>query len=203
MSMSLSYRRYEKIIKDSFFERQAAATPPKRDLEVCWHVGESGSGKSYTFVQLVEEHGEDSVYMLTDCENGGFDKYCAEPILFIDEFRGQIKFHVLLNSILSPYKTQVHSRYSNIIGLWTEVHITSVLPPEMVYKKMVDENRDLDSIEQLMRRLTEIVYHWKSPDGKYHNFSIPTAEYTNYEKLKTFAESSVFYNLPDDIQLPF
>ncbi len=147
--------------------------------------------------------GEENVYMLTDCESGGFDKYCAEPILFIDEFRGQIKFHILLNSILSRYKCQIHSRYSNIIGLWIEVHITSVLPPDMVYRKMVDDNRDLDTLEQLIRRITTIVYHWQTPDGKYHKYEMPAEEYTNYENLKAIAESGVFYDLPDDTPVPF
>lgn len=203
MAMSLAFRRHEKIIKDSFFERKAAETKPMRDIKAYWHVGASGSGKSYTYVELVESLGEEKVYMLTDCESGGFDKYCAEQILIIDEFRGQIKFHILLNSILSPYKTQVHSRYSNIVGLWNEVHITSVLPPEKVYQKMVEENRDLDSYEQLRRRIDFVVYHWKTPDGKYHKFIMPIDDYTDFQTLKTLAESSAIYSLPDDIFTPF
>jgi hypothetical protein len=203
MSMSLSYRRYDKIIKDCFFYRRAAETPNFRNVETFWHVGASGSGKSFTFVNLTEERGADNVYMLTDCESGGFDKYCAEPILFIDEFRGQIKFHILLSSILSPYKSQVHSRYSNIIGLWNEVHITSVLPPELVYRKMVEENRDLDSYEQLLRRITYVIYHWKTADGKYHQYAQPASEYKDFNTLKKIAEGSVIYNLPDDTPVPF
>ena len=158
-----------------------------RPIGVYFHVGNSGSGKSYTYVELVEKYGEENVYVLTDCESGGFDKYCAERILFIDEFRGQIKYHILLNSILSPYKCQVHSRYSNIIGLWGEIHITSVLPPEQLYRKMVDENRELDTLEQLIRRITAVVHHWKTPDGKYHQYEQPIKEYTNYENLELSA----------------
>jgi hypothetical protein len=41
MSLSLGYRRYEKLIRDSFFERRAANTPPERTMNVimaCWGI---------------------------------------------------------------------------------------------------------------------------------------------------------------------
>ncbi|HOP10843.1 MAG TPA: hypothetical protein PK629_05070 [Oscillospiraceae bacterium] len=189
MAMSFRYRKYEKMIKDAFFAKREKETPVQRKITTYWHVGESGTGKSYTYVQLCEKYGQENVYMLTDCESGGFDLYCAETYLIIDEFRGQIKYSVLLNSILSNYKTQVHSRYANIVPLWVEVHITSVFPPEDVYRKMVEEYRHIDTFEQLRRRIDFVVYHWKTSNGNYCEFQIPMSEYKNYEDLKRRAES--------------
>jgi hypothetical protein len=95
--------------------------------------------------------------MLTDYDHG-FDKYNGESILFMDEFRRQMKFSLFL-TLIGGYKVQVPCRYSNVYGLWNEVHITSVLPPERVYENMVQDNRHLDTVDQLMRRISFVVYH--------------------------------------------
>lgn len=203
MAMSLQYRKYEKIIRDAYFDKRKKETPYKRDVNVIWHVGESGSGKSYVSCKLAEEKGEDSFYLLTDYENGGMDKYNGEPILFMDEFRGQIKYNVLL-TMLQGYKSQVHSRFTNCVALWNEVHITSVLPPEKVYQNMVTENKELDTIQQLKRRITTIVFHWKTRDGEYKEFALPMSEYIDYEILKHMAYTEVEgFIPPKEVNNPF
>jgi hypothetical protein len=189
LALSFGFYRYESMIKKSYFAKRDAETPIMRDVRVFWHVGESGAGKSYERVKLSEQHGEGSVYCMTDYEVGGFDSYNGEPILFMDEFRGQLKFSVLLH-VLDKYKASFHARYSNIKGLWSEVHISSVLPPERVYAKMVTEIQDLDVYEQLRRRITQIVYHYIDIDGKYRQYEMPMNEYAGYEMLKNAAESA-------------
>jgi hypothetical protein len=86
--------------------------------------------------------------------------------------------------MLQGYKGQQHSRFTNCLGLWNEVHITSVLPPELVYQKMVSENRDLDSLQQLKRRITTIVYHWQNEKGQFKSFELPMNRYKSYDDLK-------------------
>lgn len=182
-NMSFGYRRYSKMIREAFFDKRSKETPYFREVRCIWHVGDSGSGKSYTMVRLKEHVGEENIYLVSDYETGGLDMYNGEPILFLDEFRGQIRYSVLL-TMLQGYKAQIHARYSNVIGLWSEVHITSVLPPEKVYSNMVSENREIDTIKQLYRRITCIVYHWKDKSGGYHEYDIPMSEYKDYESLK-------------------
>jgi hypothetical protein len=208
MDMQMSYRRYEKYIKDAYFEKRNKETPFKREINVIWHVGETECGKSYTAKELAEKIGEDNFYFVSDYENGCFDKYNGEKILFLDEFRGQFKFSFFL-SILHGYKAQSHARYTNIIGLWTEVHITSVLPPEKVYSRMVIENEDLDTIQQLLRRITTVSYHYKN-NNEYKRFDLPINEYHGYEDLKTQSQSDENGFLPvskltkeEQISLPF
>ena len=106
----------------------------------------------------------------------------------VDEFRGQIKYSVLLG-MLQGYKQQFHARYTNVIGLWNEVHISTVLPPEKVYQNMVSENQSIDTLTQMFRRINKIVYHWKDESAKtekekYKQFELPMSEYKNYEDLK-------------------
>lgn len=180
--MYLGYRRYEKMIRDAYYRKREKETPFIRDVKVYWHVGLSGSGKSFVANQLVDKYGEDELYFLSDYDSGGLDQYNGQKILFMDEFRGQIRYSTLL-SMLQGYKQQFHARYSNVYGLWTEVHITSVLPPELCYSNMVSEYKDIDTLSQLMRRITEVVYHWQV-DGHYMVYNEPVEEYTNYRNLQ-------------------
>jgi len=193
MDMNIEYRKHEKLIKDHFFQGRKRNTPNKREVTVYWHVGKSGTGKSHEILDLIEKYGENEVYCVTDFKNG-FDKYNAEKILVLDEFRGQMQYHLLL-TILDVYKSQIPCRYTNVYGLWQEVHITSVLPFEKAYQKMVEENRNIDTLEQLKRRIDYVVYHQKV-GNEYHKDIIPISEYTDYSDLinryhKDFAEIDV------------
>lgn len=198
---SFSFRRYDKLIKQAYFEKRIKETPLERSISVFWHVGESGSGKTYTYVQLCEEYGCDNVFMLNDYDKGGFDSYCGEKILCMDEFRGQIRF-ALLMQYLSGYRYQIPCRYTNGFSLWNEVHIFTVLPPELVYKSMVEQNRGIDSYEQLRRRISTMVYHYRDLEkGDFRKFELPMSDYISYEDLKFKAE----YGISDNsgfIELP-
>lgn len=69
---------------------------------------------------------------------------------------------------------------------WKRVIITSVLPPEDVYKNMVSENWDKNTIKQLYRRIAKVVYHYK--DGEdYKTIKQSMAEYTDYASLRSKA----------------
>ena len=205
MALNIAYRRYEKMIRDHYFAKREKETPVYRDIRVVWHVGEAGTGKTYTYVKLMEEHPDD-VYLVTDYDGGGLDMYCGERYLFLDEFRGQIRYGTLLG-MLQGYRQQFHARYTNVIGLWNEVHISSVLPPECVYKNMVSDNRNVDTMQQLYRRISNIVYHWKDDNGGYCQYELAFEKYTTYEALKQTArgDSDGFVTVTDAEQasLPF
>lgn len=213
MEADFSYRRYERMIRSAYFAKRKRETPVKRDVKVHYLVGESGSGKSYTYVTLCEEHGEEAIYFFSDYEGGGFDAYQGQAILFIDELKGQFPFGFLLQ-ILDGYKIQVHARFSNIWALWTEVFITSVFPPEELYKKMVEESaRGRDKQQQLLRRITDITYCFVDAAGEYQRYTIPMTEYVDYEELKARAAEHIGAAAPeiaefteaaeDDDELPF
>lgn len=191
MDMSIWYRKHETLIKKQYYRYRVSNSPPIREVKVYWHVGESGTGKTNSYTKLVEEHGMDNVYLLTDYDNGGFDNYCAEPILFMDEFKGNVRFQTLLH-YLDKYPMQIHCRYANSYALWNEVHITSVFPPEEAYLSMVEASmRDKDKKDQLFRRITTICYHYKE-NGEYKVFELPMTEYRDYNQLKQLAYKSDF-----------
>ncbi len=102
----------------------------------------------------------------------------------MDEYKGQFRFAQFL-VLTDKYKAQVHARYSNAVALWQEVYITSVFPPEELYKKMVEEDiQGRDKQKQLMRRITDITYCYIDQDGSYQKHTIPMSEYRGYEALK-------------------
>lgn len=184
MEDNFSYRRYEKMIRSAYFARRIKETPIFREVNVHYLVGDSGSGKSYSYTRLCKERGEDSIYFLSDYENGGLDLYQGEPILFMDEVKSQIPFATLL-SMLDRYRAQIHARFNNIVALWDEVYITSVFPPEGLYKRMVEESdRGIDKQQQLMRRITDVTYCFVDDMGGYQQYTIPMTQYKNYEDLK-------------------
>lgn len=204
MDISLSYRKQETLIRKAYFAKRAKETPTRREVTVYWHVGESGSGKSYTYVQLTDKYTQENVYMMTDYGIGGLDMYQGEPILFMDEFKGNMRFQDLLN-YLDGYKIQIHCRYANAQAIWNEVHITSIYPPEEAYKFMVDrEKQSRDSVKQLMRRLNYVVYHYSNPTHP-TPFQMAACDYKNYEKLKSaaHADNDGFYKPTETDNVPF
>jgi len=186
MAQSLAYRRYSTMIAEDYFDRRNRQTPIMRDVRVTWLVGESGAGKSYAYYQLCEKCGENDVYLVSDYDHP-FDKYNGERILFLDEFRGSsVKFAVLLRW-LDKYKVQLSCRYANRYGLWDDVYIASVFPPELVYQRMVQENVSIDTYEQLRRRVHSIRFYYIQ-DGEYKMYEIPMCEYEDYETFKYYAQ---------------
>lgn len=190
LEQNFAFRRFEKMIKQAYFDKRIRETPIKRNVSVYWHCGESGSGKTYEYVKLCEIHGENNVYMLNDYDKGGFDNYNGQRILCMDEFRGQMRFALLMN-YLDGYKVQIPCRYSNSYALWDEVHIFTVMPPEMVYKAMVSDNRAVDTYEQLKRRITSITYHYRDIKTQdFRKIEVSISEYTSYADLKNKIKDS-------------
>lgn len=190
------------VIKKMYFDIRSKNTPIQRQMRVFWHTGRSGSGKSYSRLRLAELHGEDNIYYLTAFNTGAFDRYNGEPILWIEDFRGEFKLQELLR-LLDVYKAEIPSRYSNGKALWTEVHITSVLTPQQCYATACKD--EYDRIEQLERRLTSIVYHFKGKDNCYYQLDFPPKTQLNYmikksEEFLSFANEFIpIDTLYDDV----
>ena len=178
----LSYRKYANMINAAYYDKRYNETPYFRDVKVFWHFGESGSGKSYTEIELREKYGED-VYIISDYQNGGFDKYCGERILFLEEYRSQFPYHTFL-IMLDHYKRQVHCRGSdsNCYTLWDEVHLTTPFPPELSYEQMNQKHKDIDSVDQLLRRITTLYFHYIDENGKIQKYEMSGSDYRNLYK---------------------
>lgn len=186
MAEDIRLRREESLIRKAYFAKRYRETPPQRDVKVVWHCGDSGTGKSYTYIKLCEQFGDDNVYFFSDYANrgvGGFDGYCGEPVLFMDELKSESLPFELLLTITQGYRTQIHCRYANCFALWNEVHITSIFSPEDIYGEMVrKESQAKDTIKQLLRRISMYVYHY-SDGEEYKTLELSGEKYKGYENL--------------------
>ncbi len=187
--------RYEKMVRNKYWLLLVDKTPIKREIVVYWHIGESGTGKSYTCTDLVRRYGRNKVYIVSDYDTGYLDTYGGQPILFLDEFRGNIRFSTFL-TMLGGYTTEIHARYSNVYMVWTEVHITSIMTPFEIYKNMFrdSEEQNNEPYEQLKRRISYMVYHWKDERG-YHSYQMSMAEYKDRFQLESVSKDA-FITLP-------
>lgn len=170
MREKFSYRRYESMIKKAYYDKRYKDTPIVRDVAVHWLFGATGTGKSYKYFELCQKYGEDNVYRVTDYEHS-WDNYNAEPILFLDEFRGGIQYGQLLLA-LDVYKCELSARYSNCKALWSSVYIASPLLPQEIYINLAQN----DSLNQLYRRINDYTYHYID-DNKYITYT-----YANEDK---------------------
>lgn len=202
------YRIHQKAVLSAFLDKRLESEPIRRKVDCTWILGESGTGKSHYFDTLCEQHGLENIYFCTDFENGGFDYYIehgAPHILFMDEFKGNVRFAQLLVMLDENPRAQIHSRYANCYCLWDTVYITSIYPPEEAYNFMVDPTvRDRDKLKQLLRRLTTIRYCYKEGEH-FRSYSMPASEYTNYEDLKQRAlgDKDGFMPVDETEKLPF
>lgn len=206
MSEDIRLRREEALIRKAYFAKRYRETPPQREVKVVWHVGDSGSGKSYAYVKLCEQFGDDNVYLFTDYANrgvGGFDGYCGESVLFMDELKCESLPFELLLTIMQGYRTQIHCRYANCFALWNEVHITSIFCPEDIYNEMVRrESQSKDTIKQLLRRISMYVYHYTDGDG-YKVYELSGERYNGYENLIVLATGNDGFIKVEDGNVPF
>ena len=194
MEQNFAYRRYEKLIKSEYLAKRIKNTPLIKDMHVEWHFGASGTGKTFEYVKFCKKYSPEDVYFCNDFDNGGFDNYLengAPPVLFMDDFKGHMRFATLL-TILDKYsRAQTHARFLNTYNLWTNVIITSVYPPDEVYNFMVDEyNRRTDSFEQLLRRINKIVFHFKDVD-EFKTVSVDGKDYKNKLQLMQLASDEL------------
>lgn len=202
---SFRYRKYEKMIKSDYLARRIKETPLIKKMWNEYHWGKTGTGKTYTYIKEMEAHPND-VYLCSDYANsgasgGGFDFYGNNPakVIVLDEFRGNIPYAQLL-SLLDVYsRNQQHCRYQNTFNLWTSVIICSIYPPEKVYSFMVDDSeKSVDSIQQLLRRLNVIVYHYINREGKFREFALPACDYINAHDMVQKAVE--FEKIADDME---
>lgn len=182
--VGLSGYRYKSMLQEAYMRMCEIEIGSFRRVVTYYHTGESYSGKSYVMQLLEQENGSENIYKVANYKRGCWDKYEGQKILFMDELRPYSMTYATLLSILNNYVLDIDCRYGNKKMMWNEVHITSVLPPEELYKEMVDSvNRMYDTYAQLRNRIDYIVYHWKDESG-YHQYQVPMAEYRDYKDLE-------------------
>lgn len=140
------YGRFHGMCAKVKEEVQCEIRKHKRKVKVLVLVGPPGIGKSH----LVEESFPDA-YKLKMGEQIWFDNYQGEEVLWLEEFRGQIKISELLQ-MLEGIKQQLNVKGGHTYANWTTVVITSNEEPKQWYPKVAKATK-----EALMTRITHII----------------------------------------------
>lgn len=183
---------FEKMVNALYTAHIQSSVPPFRDVSVYWHLGPSGSGKTHTYIELCEQYGEDDVYLVSCTTKHPWDGYSeTNKKVVIDELRPGFFSAGELLTLLDGYKTLLGARYRDKFANWDELHITSIAPPEAVFDCRGRCEGGFDTIDQLMRRIDRIIYHYTDDSlegvGRYRRLEISPDEYRGLADLESRA----------------
>ena len=127
-----------------------------------WLWGPTGSGKSH---EAMKGFTPETHYIFPN-DKGWWDAYTGQETVIIDDFRGNIKYGELL-ALIDKYPKTVRRRCREPVPfLAKHIIITSPVPPENVYRNMIDSG---DNIDQLHRRVSIVHLEQKWSEGNTGN----------------------------------
>lgn len=123
-----------------------------------WVWGPTGVGKShYAFSDFTPE-----THYVKPLQDEWWDGYTGQPVVILNDFRGQIPFSELL-TLVDKWPHNVKRRCREPAPfLAKKLIVTSSLPPEDVY---VNRCAESDSLAQLTRRFQILKLEQKCPEG--------------------------------------
>lgn len=119
------------------------------NLEVVYCYGETGTGKTRS---VLDEHGDDKVYRITDYFHP-WDSYNCQPIILFDEFRSSLPLRDMLN-YCDIYPLELPARYSNKYACYEKVYILSNWSLESQYRD--SQENDRTSWLAFLRRIKKV-----------------------------------------------
>lgn len=151
------YVRFRNGIKD-LMENKKSKQRYFKPIKVIWIYGPSGTGKTR---EAFEAGAVNVTY-----NNGFYSDWGDARVICIEELRGEIPYNELLK-LLDSYHNYYHVNIKGgqkLIDL-DAVYITSPLHPSACYPRQVQK---ADSIQQLLRRITELKTTYHTIEDDYH-----------------------------------
>lgn len=156
------------------------------DLKVHYITGKTGTGKSR---DILDEHGDENVYRVTDYQHP-FDSYQCEPVIVFEEFRSSLRLQDMLN-YLDIYPVILPARYSPKVGCYTTVYVVSNWNFEVQYSELQKDIEQKSSYEAWIRRFTGSV-------KEYTDNGIIT-----YDTIKQYLKRNESFHPVTDETMPF
>lgn len=122
------------------------------NLKVHYITGKTGKGKSR---DILDVHGDENVYRVTDYLHP-FDSYQCQEVIVFEEFRSSIRLQDMLN-YLDIYPVILPARYSPKVGCFTEIYVVSNWTFEMQYSELQKDYEQRSSYEAWIRRFNGVV----------------------------------------------
>lgn len=146
-AVSGAYSRLEHIRQTRSMYHDEPFKKNWRDLTVVYMFGKTGLGKTR---YVMETHGYENVYRVTDYRRYPWDDYNGEDVVLMEEYRSSFSIGDILK-YLDGYPLRLSARFSNKQACYTKVYICTNDLPEMQYR-----NVDEDSLAAFWRRVSEI-----------------------------------------------
>lgn len=187
------FARFEKMVQALYNAYIQSQVPTFREVFVEWHLGKSGTGKTHEYLSLCDKCGADNVYLVSGTSKHPWDGY-SETVkkVVIDELRTSTFDTSELLAICDGYKISLNARYRDRLANWDELHITSIISPDDLWRKCKNTEGSKDTFDQLLRRIDKITYHYIDEsyegDERYKRVSIPASNYRDVETLEAMAE---------------
>ena len=202
------YGRYKKqidTITSKILERHADIwrqdmLKNNRRVKVIWIYGAAGTGKTSLARSIAKQDGR--TYYVSGSSRDVFQSYNGEHILILDELRSNvIPYHDLLR-ILDPFGNQERimapARYSDKSLACDLIIITTPFNPVDFYDEIFDDINTVDSLEQLVRRITITLYVNSDSisavrycQERRHYYAVPDAECDNPYSQKNRPDSEI------------
>lgn len=202
------YGRYKKqidTITSKILERHADIwrqdmLKNNRRVKVIWIYGAAGTGKTSLARSIAKQDGR--AYYVSGSSRDVFQSYNGEHILILDELRSNvIPYHDLLR-ILDPFGNQERimapARYSDKSLACDLIIITTPFNPVDFYDEIFDDINTVDSLEQLVRRITITLYVNSNSisavryhQERRHYYAVPDAECDNPYSQKNRPDSEI------------
>ena len=115
--------RYVSSIRQLVSETEVKQQAAWRDVETTYVWGAAGIGKSRA---IMEKHGHENVYRITDKKNP-WDGYRGEEVVVFEEYRSNFGVENMLNW-LDGYPIMLPCRYANRPALFTKVYLLTNIP---------------------------------------------------------------------------
>ena len=181
-TVSSAYCKLEHIQQTRSMFRSERFKKEWRDLHVVYIFGKTGLGKTRS---VMDAHGYENVFRVTDYRHYPFDDYECEDVLMFEEYRSDIKIGDMLK-YLDGYPLRLPARFKNKQACYTQVYIVTNIPPEDQYR-----NVDADSVAAFWRRVNEI---WEyTPEGSVLKYPDLDKYKHRYEWLKDALTASPVY----------
>jgi hypothetical protein len=124
-----------------------------RTLNVQYLFGATGSGKTRS---IYSKYSASEICRISNYPASGirFDAYTGQKVLVFEEFAGQVKIRDMLN-YLDIYPITLPARYRDRVACFTEVYLTSNLPPNDLYPYI--QEHQPETWRTFWRRIDKIV----------------------------------------------
>lgn len=184
----ISLARYKKKVEDvwnahlliKYKEWLTEKYEKQEPIRCIWLFGNAGTGKTRYATSFARKN--EITYFKSKSSNDPFENYAGESILILDELRPNSLTYSDLLQILDPfqYEKSTVARYHNAPIQADIIFITSPYGPIEFYSKIKGIDSEIDSFNQLRRRLSIIVKFTNDvyKELSFKNTDLNTLEYT-------------------------